>query len=147
MTIPMPPLTVHVEGRSLPGRDRQELLAENARLRDEVARLRAGEEPAELHQPVTTGGHLLWALNHSSPDVRLSMAAGLVGAMRHSHVCFEAGHDGQLRHYRQRVDLLEDVLRSASEEARRLSEVSDGAGRGVALTMGFVLARGSGGLV
>jgi hypothetical protein len=143
MTTRTPPLLLHIE----PGPDRQQLLAENVRLRAEVARLRAGEEPAELHQPVTTGGHLLWALNCSSPEVRLSMATGLVSTMRHSNVCFEANHEGHLQHYKQRVTRLEDALRSASDEARRLSEVSDGAGRSVALTIGFVLAQGVGGVL
>ncbi|MFD9248311.1 hypothetical protein [Streptomyces bottropensis] len=147
MTTRTPPLILHIEGQRVPTRDREALLAENERLRAEVARLRAGEEPAELHQPVTTGGHLLWALNSSSPEVRLMMANGLVGAMRHSHECFEAGHKSRLRYDGERLTRLEGALRAASDEARRLSEVSDGAGRSVALTIGFVLAQGAPGLL
>ncbi|MGA5411633.1 hypothetical protein ACPCSC_30800 [Streptomyces lavendulocolor] len=147
MTTRTPPLLLHIEGKRVPGRDREQLLAENERLRAEVARLRAGEEPAELHQPVTAGGHLLWALNHSSPEVRLTMAGALLSAMRHSNDCFEGDHDTRLRLYKDRVARLEGALRAASEEASRLSEVSDGAGRGVALTIGFVLTQRSGGLV
>ncbi|MET9528188.1 hypothetical protein [Streptomyces coeruleorubidus] len=147
MTTSTPPFTLHVEGQRVPGRDREELLAENARLRDEVRRLRAGEEPAELHEPITTGGHLLWALNYSSPEVRLRMARGLVGAMRDAQACFEQDHENRLRFVGQRAARFETVVRNATEEAHRLSEVSDGAGRGVALTIGLVLAQGAVGLV
>lgn len=146
MTTITPPFFLHAEGQRV-RRDREALLAENARLRNEVARLRAGEEPAEPHQPVTTGGHLLWMLNHSAAEVRLSLATGLMAGARHSGVCFEGAHESRLRAGEEQQARMAAALRTAIEEARRLSEVSDGCGRGVALTLGFVLAQGAGGLV
>lgn len=138
------PLILHLEGQRVPSRDREALLAENTRLRDEVTRLRAGEEPADLCQPITTGGHLLWMLNNSAPDVRVSIASGLLRSMEQANMCCEAGHETKLLHQEQHVTRLEATLQRARDEVRRLTEISDGAGRGVALTIGFAMRQDSG---
>ncbi|MGC4950975.1 hypothetical protein ACLQ2N_32885 [Streptomyces sp. DT224] len=137
------PIYLHIDGQQAPGPDRAGLEAENARLRDEVARLREGEEPADLHEPVTAGGHLLWMLNHSTAAVRLDLANGLMQAMRHSNACLESHHEGRLQRDAARLTRAESILHHAVQEARRLAVVSDGTGRGVALTMEFVLTRGA----
>ncbi|MEV0487292.1 hypothetical protein AB0I69_42670 [Streptomyces sp. NPDC050508] len=136
------PFILHIDGQRTPGRDRADLEAENERLRAEIARLRAGEEPAETHQPPTTGGHVLWMLNNSTPETRVALAKSLLSAAKSGNACFEANHANHLRFYSERSSRLEATVRAGAEEARRLSEVSDGAGRGVALTIGFVLTQG-----
>lgn len=118
----------------------EELTAELERLRSEVARLRAGEEPAEIGQQLTTSGHLLWVLGESTPAMRAQLAANLLDCQKTAHACFEGDHERTLRRYRQRNERLEGRLLHAQKEARRMANVSSGAGRGVAMSLSWVLA-------
>ncbi|MFJ5142982.1 hypothetical protein [Streptomyces sp. NPDC088707] len=122
-----------------------ELEAENALLRAEVKRLRAGEVPCDPFQPLSTGGNLLWVLGNSSADIRRDIAQSAVRAMEMAEHCAVQGHDVTLRSLRARTAHLEEVVERTRAEAKRLAAVSDGTGRGVALTLGFVLAQNAGG--
>lgn len=121
-------------------RTHDELTEELERLRGEIERLRAGEEPAEVGQPLTTGGHLLWVLSESTAEMRIRMATDLLSSSRCAHACFEGDHTRSVRRLRQRNERLEGRLQHAQREARRMADVSTGAGRGVALSLSWVLA-------
>ncbi|WP_404949071.1 hypothetical protein HFP70_35400 [Streptomyces sp. ARC14] len=117
-----------------------ELTEELERLRAEIARLRAGEEPLEVGQRMTTGGHLLWLLGESPAEMRVRLAADLFAARQAADSCFASDHGRALRRFRLRTEQLEGRLQHARREAQRMAEVSNGAGRGVALSLSWLLA-------
>ncbi|MFF0754477.1 hypothetical protein [Streptomyces sp. NPDC004267] len=131
-----PPFVLHT-GRPVfaARRSPAELEAENALLRSEVARLRAGEEPCDLFQVMSTGAHLLWILGNSSADVRQQIAGAAVRAMETADRCVTLDHDNNVRFHRMRNARLEHVVEDTRAEARRLAAVSDGTGRGVAMAL------------
>ncbi|MFD7764138.1 hypothetical protein [Streptomyces microflavus] len=137
MTTAAAPLS---ETRPRVRRTHDELTGELELLRGEIERLRAGEEPAEVGQPLTTGGHLLWVLGESTAEMRTRIAAELLGARGEAHACSEGAHTQSIRRLRQRNQQLEERLHHARQEAHRMAEVSTGAGRGVALSLSWVLA-------
>ncbi|MER6230938.1 hypothetical protein ACFUC2_04950 [[Kitasatospora] papulosa] len=141
MTTSTPPFILHIEGQRVPARSRAELEAENARLRNEVTRLRAGEEPADVFQPITTGGQFLWVLGHANPDVRQRLADQAVRALEESARCVVGDHEPLIRYLRTRNARLQGVVDAVREEAQTHAQTSSGAGRGVALAIGFRLAQ------
>ncbi|MFD3815187.1 hypothetical protein ACFWRZ_08975 [Streptomyces rubiginosohelvolus] len=128
------------ESRPRVRRTNEELTEEMNRLRAEIVRLRAGEEPLEVGQRMTTGGHLLWLLGESPAEMRARLAADLLAARQAADSCFASDHVRALRRSRRRTEQLERRLQHAQREAQRMAEVSNGAGRGVALSLSWLLA-------
>jgi hypothetical protein len=124
-----------------PRKTRKELAAEVELLRAEVARLRAGETPVDPHDPLTTGGHLLWVLGHATADMRVQLANHLVTSMTAAHLCFELDHDNTVAFLRHRMETLDASHAHAREEAARLDRTSGPEGRAVAMALTYALLR------
>jgi hypothetical protein len=122
-----------------PRKTRKELTAEVEALRAEVARLRAGEEPVDPHDPMTTGGHLLWVLGHATPEMREQLASLLVRSMTAAQMCAELNHANTVTFLRDRLELTSRAVKHAKEEAARLDRTSGPEGRAVAMALTYAL--------
>ncbi|AWI32631.1 hypothetical protein [Streptomyces tirandamycinicus] len=116
------------------------LADEVKQLRAEVARLRAGEEPIEPYEEMTSGGHLLWALGHAPAEIRLSVANGLVHSMNTAHRCGMENHQATIALNRRRIERLEAMRDRLHHEAKRQSQKGGPEARAVGLALSFVLA-------
>jgi hypothetical protein len=126
-----------------PRRTRRELTAELDLLRAEVARLRAGEEPCGPHDPMTTGGHLLWVLGHATADMRMQLAGLLVRSMAAASMCAELDHANTVAYLRNRLEALSTSYGHAQAEAARLDRTSGPEGRAVAMALTYALLPGA----
>lgn len=122
-----------------PRKTRRELAAEVELLRAEVARLRAGEEPVDPHDPLTTGGHLLWILGHATADMRMQLASVLVRSMAAAQMCAELDHANTVAFLRHRLEAVSASYAHAKEEAARLDRTSGPEGRAVAMALTYAL--------
>ncbi|MEU5181212.1 hypothetical protein AB0G49_14280 [Streptomyces longwoodensis] len=116
-----------------------ELRAEVERLRGEVSRLRAGEEPVGPHEPITTGGHLLWVLGHVSAEMRQRLAGLLVRSTQTASVCAEADHERTISMLRQRTDAYAKTIEHSRTEADRLQRTGGPDARAVAMALTYAL--------
>jgi hypothetical protein len=122
-----------------PRKSRSELVAEIEALRAEVARLRAGEEPVAPHDPLTTGGHLLWVLGHSTAEMRQQLATLLVRSVAAAGRCAEQDHDTRLEFAQRRADTLGATVQHVRAEVERLDRTSGPEGRAVAMAVTYAL--------
>jgi hypothetical protein len=118
---------------------RKQLAAEVEALRAEVARLRAGEEPVAPHDPLTTGGHLLWVLGHANADMRQRLADICVRSLKAAGVCAEANHETTIAVLRHRLSGHANAAQLARTEAERLDRTSGPEGRAVAMALTYAL--------
>jgi hypothetical protein len=115
------------------------LRAEVARLRAEVARLRAGEEPVAPHDPLSTGGHLLWVLGHATAEMRNSLATLLIRSVQAASRCSEEDHTTRIQIFQHRADAYGSTLEHARAETERLDRTSGPEGRAVAMSLRYAL--------
>ncbi|MEU9925079.1 hypothetical protein AB0H51_27990 [Streptomyces griseoluteus] len=128
------------DGTPVPApRSRESLEAEVVALRGEVARLRAGEEPVGPHDPLTTGGHLLWVLGHVTAEMRQHLAGLLIRSMRAASECAELNHATTIAVYRERSDAYGKVVAHARAEAERLQRTEGPEGRAAAMALAYAL--------
>jgi hypothetical protein len=120
-------------------RSRESLEAEVVALRGEVARLRAGEEPVGPHDPLTTGGHLLWVLGHVTAEMRQHLAGLLIRSMRAASECAELDHATTIAVLQRRADGYSSVVAHARTEAERLQRTEGPEGRAAAMALTYAL--------
>jgi hypothetical protein len=122
-----------------PQKSTSELVAELEALRAEVARLRAGEEPVAPHDPLSTGGHLLWVLGHATAEMRNSLATLLIRSVQAASRCSEEDHTTRIQIFQHRADAYGSTLEHARAETERLDRTSGPEGRAVAMSLRYAL--------
>lgn len=118
---------------------RKQLAAEVDALRTEVARLRGGEEPVAPHDPLTTGGHLLWVLGHATTEMRQRLADICVRSLKAAGACAEGDHETTIAVLRNRLAVHTNASQVARAEAERLDRTSGPEGRAVAMALTYAL--------